>query len=125
MRQETLYIPEEFVHVLLIELHKLARQTESVLNRLNCTVDIATNKKVVRKHIKKHIYDIIFVNIDVQSGIRAIHKIRTWKLSRNQEIPIVGLTAEFSGRKQLPEVATILEKPLSLISVSDTLKNMC
>jgi len=82
--------------ILLVEDDKLAAKiAESILNELNCVIDIAPNAKTALRLVQEKDYQLILMDIGLpdMDGIALTHRIRLQQWQRTDTTPIIGLTA--------------------------------
>ena len=84
-------------HILLAEDHPVNQLVaKTMLEKLNCNVTIANNGEEAVEAVKKHRYDMIFMDMQmpVMDGLDATRNIRAYLLeNRLPHMPIVALTA--------------------------------
>jgi signal transduction histidine kinase/CheY-like chemotaxis protein len=91
------------LRVLLVEDDKVAaRVNQSLFKEFNCIVDIAENGKSAVQCAEHSIYDIIVVDIGLPDigGNEVAKRIQTSYSSRNQNTPIVALTAHVNPKNR-------------------------
>lgn len=117
--------------ILLVEDSPLPRMiVKTVLQQLNCLVDIATTGEDSIVLCQQNHYDLIFMDI----GLPGIDGIMTAKLIREQEkyghrVPIIALTAHDDSimKSKALEVGMddYLIKPLTILTAQDVLDKYC
>ena len=102
-------VPEErpgamfSTRVLLAEDNEVnANVVVSILEKLGCAVDVATDGEAALSLSAKARYDLIFmdVHMPVMDGLTATRSIRQSTLNQNRETPIVAITASASEQDQ-------------------------
>jgi len=106
--------------VLLVEDHTIAAKiAKMILSDLGCEVDIAETGKIALNLIEKNHYDLIFMDIGLpdMDGCAVIEQLRSHRLQRIVQIPIVALTAhaETDEKQRCLDVGVniVITKPLT------------
>ncbi len=106
--------------VLLVEDYQIAQMAaKSLLEDINCEVDIADTGEKSIDLFKNNQYDLVFMDIGLpdKDGCKVIIEMREWEKLTNQYTPIVVLTAHIDDNNNQLYMSTgvesILTKPLT------------
>ncbi|MBL7479551.1 response regulator [Legionella bononiensis] len=112
--------------VLVVEDNLIAQiVANSILSKLNCSIDIAETGKTALEYWKSHHYDLIFMDIGLpdMDGYEVTHLIRVHELSKKTHTPIIALTAHAGdeNKKRCIDAGmnAVLTKPLTAVNCAD------
>lgn len=115
-------------HILLIEDDKLAGcAASSILQNLDCKVDLVTTGKAAIELVKEKVYDLIFMDIGLpdMNGYEVTKNIRLNELIHNAHSPIIALSAHIDTENKQKCIETgmnaVLSKPLTKHVAQDIL----
>ena len=111
---------KEPIKILVVDDDEIARcYSKNILERMDCKVDIASSGKEALAMLKQHIYDLVFMDIDLpdMTGLEITAQFRKTQ-SPFLRTPIVGLTSN-TGDKIRAECCeagmdTMISKPASM-----------
>ncbi|WP_343209697.1 ATP-binding protein [Anaerolentibacter hominis] len=119
------------LRILLVEDNEINRQIAAeMLEMLGARIEIARNGNEAVEAVCSHpplYYDLVFMDVQmpVMNGYDATRKIRSCKMERIEELPIIALTAdafaEDAKQAQLAGMNGHLAKPISLDQLRQTL----
>jgi PAS domain S-box-containing protein len=115
--------------VLVVEDNFIAqRVAKTILNSLNCFVDLAANGEEAINFYKKNQYDLVFMDIGLGEGING-YEVTNFIRSqiKNQHTPIIALTAHAADESKQHCIEAgmnaVLTKPLTFAHASNILKS--
>jgi two-component system aerobic respiration control sensor histidine kinase ArcB len=115
-------------NILLVEDQIIsAKIVISLLEGLNCNVDLAENGKIAVQKAQENKYDLIFMDIGLPDidGYEVTKRIRLFELNKGKAIPIIALTAHVDdeNKQRCIEVGmnAVLTKPLVKEKAEDIL----
>ena len=126
---KTISLPDSMLHskVLLAEDNAVNREVAcEMLKQLNCSIDIATNGAEAAELVNTETYDVVLMdcNMPVADGFEATRRIRLDK--RNQQLPIIALTANaLEGDRERCLAAGMddyISKPFTIEQLKDVLQ---
>lgn len=114
--------------ILVVEDNQIAQKVAvTLLSSMDCNVDIASSGQEALKQIKKHRYDLIFMDIglgDGADGYEVTKQIRK-REKDNEHIPIVALTAHAAEENKQHCISAgmdaVLSKPITKTHASNIL----
>jgi CheY-like chemotaxis protein len=117
-------MPTKRIRVLVAEDDEInARVATSILERLGCSVDLASNGNQAIEYFRQHAYDLVLMDwqMPVMDGIEATARIRS--MPRGKTTPIVGTTSRTAyaeclavGMNDVVPKPFVTEKLLSLLT---------
>lgn len=116
--------------VLVVEDNFIAQKVaKTLLSKMGCDTDVASNGLAALKLCSEHEYDLIFMDIGLGSGIdgyEVTHQIRS-KAQGNRHIPIIALTAHGADESKLRCIEAgmdaVLTKPLTQAQAADIIES--
>jgi two-component system aerobic respiration control sensor histidine kinase ArcB len=115
-------------NILVVEDNIIAQiVTRSILEKFNCTVDIAKDSQSAIDLWKKNHYDLIFMDIGLpdMDGDEVTYHIRNQEVTKGAHVPIIALTAHIGeeNKKRCIEAGmnAVLTKPLTEKSCLDVI----
>ena len=120
----------KLTHVLVVEDNLIAQKVaNTLLNSMDCQVDIASSGQEAIDKIKSHHYDLIFMDIGLGAGAdgyEVTRQIRSHEKD-NEHTPIVALTAHAAeeNKQQCIEAGmdAVLSKPMTKTHASNILNH--
>tara|TARA_Y100000588_G_scaffold140181_1_gene154176 strand:- start:775 stop:2238 length:1464 start_codon:yes stop_codon:yes gene_type:complete len=114
--------------VLVVEDNFIAQKVaQSLVQSLQCQVDVASNGKEALERWQQNEYDLIFMDIGLpdMDGYQVTHHIRVQEVAKNRHTPIIALTAHVGDENKQRCIEAgmnaVLSKPLTQKSAEDTL----
>jgi CheY-like chemotaxis protein len=117
-------MPAKRIRVLVAEDDEInARVARTILERLGCSVDLASNGNQAVEYFRQHAYDLVLMDwqMPVLDGVEATARIRS--MPRGKITPIVGTTSRTAyaeclavGMNDVVPKPFVTEKVLSLLT---------
>jgi two-component system aerobic respiration control sensor histidine kinase ArcB len=115
--------PEKLSRILVVEDdHVAGMSVKQMLQKLHCTVDIATTGMAGVEQAQRNSYDLIFMDIGLPDikGHDVTREIRAWEAGHDKHTPIIALTAHISTEEKQGFVEAGMDAALSKPLLQET-----